>query len=80
MELSKTVKDKTFDDYFTEVEHSETISGMVHPGSLRLFCLNVRNGNIKSSDLEKFTMLNIGSMCSLGQSRRTIGIQAISTL
>lgn len=60
MELSKTVKDKTFDDYFTEVEHSETISGMVRPGSLRLFCLNVRNGNIKSSDLEKFTMLNIG--------------------
>lgn len=60
MELSKTVKDKTFDDYFTEVEHSETISGMVRPGSLRLFCLNVRNGNIKASDLEKFTMLNIG--------------------
>lgn len=33
---------------------------MVRPGSLRLFCLNVRNGNIKSSDLEIFTMLNIG--------------------
>ncbi len=60
MELSKTVKDKTFDDYFTEAEHSETISGMVRPGSLRLFCLKVRNGNIKLSDLEKFTMLNIG--------------------
>ena len=60
MELTKTVKDKTFDDYFTEVEHSEKISGMLRPGSLRLFCLNVRNGNIKSSDLEKFTMLNIG--------------------
>lgn len=60
MELTKTVKDKTFDDYFTEVEHSEKISGMLRPGSLRLFCLNVRNGNIKVSDLEKFTMLNIG--------------------
>jgi len=60
VELSKTIKDKTFDDYFTEVEHSETIRGMVRPGSLRLFCLNVRNGNIKSSDLEKFAMLNIG--------------------
>ncbi|MDY6384246.1 MAG: DUF1837 domain-containing protein [Bacteroidales bacterium] len=60
MELTKTVKDKTFDDYFTEVEHSEKISGMLRPGSLRLFCLNVRNGNIKASDLEKFTMLNIG--------------------
>lgn len=60
MELTKTVKDNTFDDYFTEVEHSEKISGMLRPGSLRLFCLNVRNGNIKASDLEKFTMLNIG--------------------
>ncbi|WP_329886776.1 DUF1837 domain-containing protein [Pseudoramibacter faecis] len=60
MELSKTVKDKTFDDYFTEVKHSETINGMLHPGSLRFFCLNVRSGNIKTSDLEKFTMLNIG--------------------
>lgn len=60
MELSKTVKDKTFDDYFTEVRHSETIAGMLRPGSLRLFCLNVRNGKIKSSDLEKFAMLNIG--------------------
>lgn len=60
MELSKTVKNKTFDDYFTEVKHSETITGMLRPGSLRLFCLNVRNGNIKASDLEKFTMLNIG--------------------
>ena len=60
MELTKTVKDKTFDDYFTEVEHSEKISGMLRPGSLRLFCLNIRNGNIKAYDLEKFTMLNIG--------------------
>ena len=60
MELSKTIKDKTFDDYFTEVDHDETIN-MVRPGSLRLFHLNVRSGKIKISDLEKFTMLNIGS-------------------
>ena len=59
MELSKTIKDKTFDDYFTEVDHDETIN-MVRPGSLRLFHLNVRSGKIKISDLEKFTMLNIG--------------------
>ena len=43
MELSKTIKDKTFDDYFTEVDHDETIN-MVRPGSLRLFHLNVRSG------------------------------------
>ena len=59
MELSKTIKDKTFDDYFTEVNHNETIN-MVRPGSLRLFHLNVRSGKIKISDLEKFAMLNIG--------------------
>lgn len=51
MELTKTVKDKTFDDYFTEVDHSESISED-RPGSMRLFYLNVRSG--------KFTMLNIG--------------------
>lgn len=59
MKLSKTVKDDTFQDYFTEVDHNEQIN-MVRPGSLRLFCLNVRSGKIKISDLEKFTMLNIG--------------------
>ena len=53
------VKDKTFDDYFTEVDHTESIS-TVRPGSMRLFYLNVRSGKIKISDLEKFTMLNIG--------------------
>lgn len=36
MELTKTVKDKTFDDYFTEVDHSESISED-RPGSMRLF-------------------------------------------
>ena len=59
MELTKTVKDKTFDDYFTEVDHSESISED-RPGSMRLFYLNVRSGKIKIADLEKFTMLNIG--------------------
>lgn len=59
MNLSKTVKDETFDDYFTEVDHSEAIS-TVRPGKMRLFYLNVRSGKIKISDLEKFTMLNIG--------------------
>ena len=59
MILSKTVKDETFDDYFTEVDHSEAIS-TVRPGKMRLFYLNVRSGKIKISDLEKFTMLNIG--------------------
>lgn len=57
MELTKTVKDKTFDDYFTEVDHSESISDD-RPISMRLFYLNVRSGK-KISDLEKFTMLNI---------------------
>lgn len=60
MELLKSVKNTTFDDYFTDVNHSETIAGILRAGYLRLFCLNVRNGNIKSSDLEKFAMLNIG--------------------
>ena len=53
MELTKTVKDKTFDDYFTEVDHSESISED-RPGSMRLFYLNVRSGKIKilvTSDL-----------------------------
>ena len=59
MNLSKTIKDNTFDDYFTEVDHTESIS-TVRPGSMRLFYLNVRSGKIKISDLEKFTMLNIG--------------------
>ena len=59
MELTKTVKDKTFDEYFTEVDHSESISED-RPGSMRLFYLNVRSGKIKIADLEKFTMLNIG--------------------
>lgn len=59
MELTKTVKDKTFDDYFTEVDHNESISED-RPGSMRLFYLNVRSGKIKIADLEKFTMLNIG--------------------
>ena len=59
MKLTKTVKDDTFQDYFTEVDHNEQIN-MVRPGSLRLFYLNVRSGKIKISDLEKFTMLNIG--------------------
>lgn len=59
MELTKTVKDKTFDNYFTEVDHCESISED-RPGSMRLFYLNVRSGRIKISDLEKFTMLNIG--------------------
>lgn len=59
MEFTKTVKDKTFDDYFTEVDHSESISDD-RPGSMRLFYLNIRSGKIKISDLEKFTMLNIG--------------------
>lgn len=59
MKLSKTIKDDTFQDYFTEVDHNEQIN-MVRPGSLRLFYLNVRSGKIKISDLEKFTMLNIG--------------------
>ena len=59
MELTKTVKDITFDDYFTEVDHSESISED-RPGSMRLFYLNVRSGKIKIADLEKFTMLNIG--------------------
>ncbi len=43
MELTKTVKDKTFDDYFTEVDHSESISDD-RPSSMRLFYLNVRSG------------------------------------
>ena len=59
MELTKTVKDKTFDDYFTEVDHSESISED-RLGSMRLFYLNIRSGKIKIADLEKFTMLNIG--------------------
>jgi hypothetical protein len=59
LELTKTVKDKTFDDYFTEVDHSESISED-RPGSMRLFYLNIRSGKIKIADLEKFTMLNIG--------------------
>ena len=59
MNLSKTIKDNTFDDFFTEVDHTESIS-TVRPGSMRLFYLNVRSGKIKISDLEKFTMLNIG--------------------
>ena len=53
MNLSKTVKDETFDDYFTEVDHSEAIS-TVRPGKMRLFYLNVRSGKIKilvTSDL-----------------------------
>ena len=59
MNLTKTVKNNTFDDCFTEVDHTESIS-TVRPGSMRLFYLNVRSGKIKISDLEKFTMLNIG--------------------
>ncbi|MGI6127029.1 MAG: DUF1837 domain-containing protein [Planifilum sp.] len=60
MELTTTVKNDTFDNFFTEVPHSETMKGMLRSSSLRLFCLNVRSGKIKTSDLEKFTMLNIG--------------------
>lgn len=59
MSLTKTVKNNTFDDCFTEVDHTESIS-TIRPGSMRLFYLNVRSGKIKISDLEKFTMLNIG--------------------
>lgn len=59
MKLTKTVKGDTFQNYFTEVYHNEKIN-MVRPGSLHLFCLNVRSGKIKISDLEKFTMLNTG--------------------
>ena len=40
MELSKTIKDKTFDDYFTEVDHDETIN-MVRPGYLHVIMLIV---------------------------------------
>lgn len=36
MELTKTVKDKTFDDYFTEADHSESISED-RPGSCAFF-------------------------------------------
>lgn len=59
MELTKTLKGKTFDDYFTEVDHIEDINES-RPGSMRLFYLNIRSGKIKIADLEKFTMLNIG--------------------
>ena len=46
LKLTKTVKDRTFDDYFTEVDHSESIIED-RPGSMRLFYLNIRSGRIK---------------------------------
>ena len=51
MNFSKTVKNETFDDYFTVVDHSEAIS-TVCPGTMRLLYLDVRSGKIKISDLE----------------------------
>ncbi len=50
MEFTKTVKDKTFDDYFTEVDHSESISDD-RPGSMRLFTSTSGVGKSKSPTL-----------------------------
>lgn len=71
MSLTKTVKNNTFDDCFTEVDHTESIS-TIRPGSMRLFYLNVRSGKIKISDLEKFTMLNIGRYVFQERSRNNM--------
>lgn len=69
MELSKTVKDKTFDDYFTEVEHSETISGMVRPGSLRLFDSTLETETSNHPILRNLQCSTSGNMSSPEQNR-----------
>lgn len=77
MELSKTVEDKTFDDYFTEVKHSETITGMLRPGSLRLFASTSGAATSDHPTLRNSPCSTSGATFSHGQSRRTSVMQEI---
>ena len=57
--LAKTIKKKSTDGIFVEVQHTENL-GLCMPEQLRLFHLALRNNKFYFGDLETMLYRNIG--------------------
>ena len=86
--ISKTVKNRKFDDVFIEVKHMSNL-GLRNPNELRFYHLDIENNQFTFNAISKFLLKNLGSYVfsrakieqfKLDDDVESIGLQALQVM